>query len=183
MTTSVVFRSLLALGLANLSPVASATHEPLVVVEDQGGSPTRPYYDALDLPARPGAVHSASPPASAASLPDRRYSEADMLPVRSELLAPGPVERRAAELSGLTQPMFLVGDDERSRQWLQQRLPELRRLKAVGVVVRVQSIERLHALRRLAPGVTLSPVSGDDLARRLGLRHYPALLTPTGIEQ
>jgi len=158
-------------------------NEPLVVVEDQGGSPTRPYYDALDLPARPGAVHPASPPASAASAPRRRYSEADMLPVRSELLAPGPVERRAAELSGLTQPMFLVGDDDRSRQWLQQRLPQLRRLKAVGLVVQVQSIARLHALRRLAPDVTLSPASGDDLARRLGLRHYPALLTATGIEQ
>jgi integrating conjugative element protein (TIGR03765 family) len=106
-----------------------------------------------------------------------------MLPVRSELLAAGPVEHHATKLSGLTQPMFLVGDDERSRQWLQQRLPELRRLKAVGLVVQVQSIDRLHALRRLAPGVMLSPVSGDDLARRLGLRRYPVLLTPTGIEQ
>jgi hypothetical protein len=26
-------------------------------------------------------------------------------------------------------------------------------------------------------------VAGDDLAERLGLRHYPALITATGIEQ
>ncbi|MCR3827559.1 MULTISPECIES: DUF2859 domain-containing protein, partial [Pseudomonadota] len=26
-------------------------------------------------------------------------------------------------------------------------------------------------------------VAGDDLADRLGLRHYPALITATGIEQ
>ena len=41
----------------------------------------------------------------------------------------------------------------------------------------------LTALRRLAPGLTLSPASGDDLAQRLGLRHYPVLITSTGIEQ
>ena len=38
-------------------------------------------------------------------------------------------------------------------------------------------------LRRLAPGLTLSPASGDDLAQRLGLRHYPVLITSTGVEQ
>nr|MBF3175129.1 DUF2859 domain-containing protein [Pseudomonas aeruginosa] len=30
---------------------------------------------------------------------------------------------------------------------------------------------------------TLAPASGDDLAQRLGLRHYPVLITATGIEQ
>ena len=38
------------------------------------------------------------------------------------------------------------------------------------------------ALRRLAPGLMLSPISGDDLAQRLGIRHYPVLITATGIE-
>lgn len=106
-----------------------------------------------------------------------------MLPVHSERLSPGAVERRSARLAGLTQPMFLIGDDDLSRQWLQRRLPELSRLNAVGLVVEVQDAEGLHALRRLAPGLPLSPVSGDDLAQRLNLKHYPVLLTPTGIEQ
>jgi hypothetical protein len=35
----------------------------------------------------------------------------------------------------------------------------------------------------LAHGLTLSAVSGDDLAGRLQLQHYPALITSTGIEQ
>lgn len=183
MTTSAVLRSPLPLLLCALSLGASAAHLPLVVVEDQGGSPARPYYDALDLPEQLGATPSGLPPASAAAPSDRRYTEADMLPVRSELLTPGVVERRAVRLPGLTQPMFLVGDDDLSRQWLQRRLPELRRLNAVGLVVDVEGAEDLHALRLLAPGVPLSPVSGDDLARRLHLKHYPVLLMPTGIEQ
>jgi len=54
---------------------------------------------------------------------------------------------------------------------------------AVGLVVNVESLQALNRLRALIPDVPLSPVSGDDLAERLGLRHYPALITSTGIEQ
>jgi integrating conjugative element protein (TIGR03765 family) len=50
------------------------------------------------------------------------------------------------------------------------------------MVVNVSTPEALAALRRLAPGLMLSPVSGDDLAQRLGLQHYPVLITATGIE-
>ena len=56
-------------------------------------------------------------------------------------------------------------------------------MQAVGLVVNVESMAALTALRRLAPGLTLSPASGDDLAQRLGLRHYPVLITSTGVEQ
>ncbi|CAP44551.1 PFL_4695 family integrating conjugative element protein [Bordetella petrii] len=52
-----------------------------------------------------------------------------------------------------------------------------------NLVVNVETVQGLERLRALAPGVPLAPVSGDDLAERLGLRHYPALITATGIEQ
>ena len=109
-------------------------------------------------------------------------AEAAMLPVRSTQLSPGEVQRRVIRAPGLT-ALFLIGDDERSRAWLRQRQAALRELQAVGLVVNVESMAALTALRRLAPGLTLSPVSGDDLAQRLGLRHYPVLITATGVEQ
>ena len=105
-----------------------------------------------------------------------------MLPVRSANLSPGDVPRRVIRAPCLT-PLFLVGDDARSRAWLRQRHAALRELGAVGLVVNVESMAALTALRRLAPGLILSPASGDDLAQRLGLRHYPVLITATGIEQ
>jgi len=49
-------------------------------------------------------------------------------------------------------------------------------------VVKVATPEALAALRRLVPGLMLSPASGDDLAQRLGLKHSPVLITATGIE-
>ncbi len=105
-----------------------------------------------------------------------------MLPVRSARLTPGDEPRRVIRAPGLA-PLFLVGDDDRSRAWLRQRRAALQELRAAGLVVNVATPEALAALRRLAPGLMLAPVSGDDLAQRLGIRHYPVLITTTGIEQ
>lgn len=110
------------------------------------------------------------------------YTEADLLPIRSPSLRPGQVEPRAVSLPGIT-ALFLIGDDSRSHAWLQQRLPDLRRFGAAGLVVNVESAAALQALRKRAPGLTMSPVAGDDLAQRLGLSHYPLLITDTAIEQ
>ncbi|MCY1366925.1 integrating conjugative element protein [compost metagenome] len=114
--------------------------------------------------------------------PVAAVNEASMLPVRSSRLSPGEVARRVLEAPGLP-PFFLVGDDERSRAWLQQRALRLRDLGAVGLVVNISSAESLAALRALAPGLSLAPVAGDDLATRLGLHHYPVLITATSLEQ
>lgn len=78
--------------------------------------------------------------------------------------------------------MFLIGDDARSRVWLREHLSKLRALQAVGFVVQVESEDALQSLRRLAPDLKLVPASGDDLAQRLGLHHYPVLITATAIE-
>ena len=154
----------------------------LIVVDDLGGTPALPYYRALNLPARnsPQALLGSVPVQAPAA--GARYGEADMLPVRSTRLTPGPVEHRAVNLPGLA-PLFLIGDDDRSRTWLRRRLPQLQALRAVGLVVNVSSADALASLRELAPGLILAPSSGDDLGARLRLRHYPLLITATGIEQ
>lgn len=154
---------------------------PLIVVEDRGGTTSAlPYYHALNLQPTDGPV--STPAIQVPQPPARGFSEADMLPVRSALLTPGDVVPRVIQAPGLV-PLFLVGDDDRSHAWLRQHHAALQALGAVGLVVNVTSPADLDALRRQAPGLTLSPVSGDDLAQRLGLRHYPVLITATGIEQ
>lgn len=167
------------LGMASL--MASADDTQLIVVEDRGGVSALLYYQALDLPPMDAPVR---PPMRDEEpvAPTQPFSEADMLPARSALLSPGRVERRSIQAPGLS-PMFLVGDDEHSEAWLRQRAGSLRAIDAVGLVVNVETAEGLARLRELVPGLPLSPASGDDLARRLDLKHYPALITATGIEQ
>ena len=158
---------------------AQTASAPLIVVEDRGGASALPYYQPLNPQPDRATPPAPMPPPRVGRTGD---AEAAMLPVRSTHLSPGDVPRRVIRAPGLT-PLFLIGDDERSRTWLRQRQAALRELHAVGLVVNVESITALTALRRLAPGLTLSPASGDDLAQRLGLRHYPVLITATGIEQ
>jgi integrating conjugative element protein (TIGR03765 family) len=160
-------------------PALAQAVAPLIIVEDRGGISALPYYETLNLQPRA----NKAPPRIQIPQPSTKYSgEADMLPVRSTRISPGEVPRRVIEAPGLT-PFFLVGDDEHSRAWLRQRAQRLHELDAVGLVVNIGSIKALDTLRALAPGLSLAPVPGDDLAERLGLRHYPVLITSTGIEQ
>ena len=169
---------LLCLGVAALA--AHAETRRLIVVEDGGGTSALPYYRALNL--LPSAHDLAALPAPAAPIvPNSPYREADLLPVRSARLTPGPVPRRIIAAPGLM-PTCLIGDDPLSRAWLKRRLPTLRALHAACLVVQISSAAHLRSLRVLAAGIPLVPASGDDIARRLALHHYPVLITATGIE-
>jgi integrating conjugative element protein (TIGR03765 family) len=125
-------------------------------------------------------LHPLSPDKAAPTRPLKR-GEAGMLPVRSARLSPGREMRRALRMPGWMKPVFLIGDDEESRRWLKAHAPRLKAMGAVGLVVQVETVEALARLRALA-GLPLSPVSGDDLAERLNLRHYPVLISAAGIE-
>ncbi|EKT4450919.1 MULTISPECIES: integrating conjugative element protein [Pseudomonas] len=105
-----------------------------------------------------------------------------VLPVYSARLTPGEVPRRALDLTGMV-PLFLVGADAASLAWLAQHAPALKRLGANGLAVEVADVAALQRIQALAPGLAVWPVSGDDIAERLELEHYPVLITPTGLEQ
>ncbi|ORM94895.1 integrating conjugative element protein [Pantoea cypripedii] len=148
----------------------------LTVVGDLGGESTAPLFEAVN--AGPGQTSEGPllppPPAS--------LSLSDMLPVSTPEMSPGPVAARPLNLPGMP-PVFVLGDDPASRQWLQQHAAGLRRLQATGMIISVRDDSGLNALRQLAPGVAMVPVNGGDLARRLALAHYPVLITATGISQ
>jgi integrating conjugative element protein (TIGR03765 family) len=169
-----------AAALANETPTTpGAPASKLTAVADLGGASALPYYRALNLlPSRTEPPVSLPPP----KVPRLKIEEAAFLPVHSAHLAPGPVSRRVIQAPGLT-PFFLAGDDPHSRVWIKEHRDILQRLGAVGFIVQVESAGALASLRQLAHGLTLVPASADDLAHRLDLTHYPALVTATGIEQ
>jgi integrating conjugative element protein (TIGR03765 family) len=168
-----------ALALGCVSGVLA--NEAPVVVADHGGESALPYYRALNLQPRTNGETDAPPTLPEPHLPTSRYSEADMLPVHSTRLSVGAEHARVIAIAGLS-PFFLMGDDATSRAWLLARRDALHALRAVGFIVEVRTAADLQALRALAPNLTLVPASADDLAQRLGIRHYPVLITPTAIE-
>lgn len=115
-------------------------------------------------------------------LPQEAPSQSDVFPVVSKHLSPGFIGARGVDVPGLN-PVFMVGNDSLSRNWLRANKNLLQRLKATGLVVNAASPESLHDLCALADGLILLPVTGDDLADLVELAHYPVLITPTYVEQ
>ncbi|MFJ5440982.1 integrating conjugative element protein [Pectobacterium sp. CHL-2024] len=179
MTTHIKTAYGLLLTLTTVSPLIHAAQPP-IVVEDHGGASALPYYEALNLQAR--SPDTPRPPIAIPPVQVNPVTEADMLPVRSPKLSPGTVARRVIDAPGL-QPFFLIGDDEVSHAWLQRQSILLHERGAIGLVVNAETKDGLTRLRAIAPDLQFAPVAADDLAERLGLRHYPVLITNTGIEQ
>lgn len=164
----------LSLPMLMVSGVCTA----MTVVADFGGIPAAPFYAGIS--AEPADSHSASqmqphPPVGPAGIED-------MLPVPSQL-TPGEVERKAVQLPMLPAPLFIVGDDNRSLAWIQRNQAALHQLQAVGWAVNVRDKAALGRIRAAAPGLGVIPMHIDDFAARVGLKHYPALITRTAVEQ
>jgi len=148
-------------------------HASLTVVADLGGESTTPLFDAI-APRDQDNIPSPDTPVTS--------PEQAVFPVVSQRLHPGSVSSRTLSLPGMT-PLFLLGDDPRSLQWLKQQYTHLVSLNATGLVVSVKTAHHLAWLQQQAPGLTLLPASGDDLAARLQLDAYPVLITDAGLSQ
>lgn len=157
--------------LFGLSVQAAAS---LTVVADLGGESTAPLYEAIQ-------PDDGNTPPSPHPVP-LTFSENAVLPVISPNLHPGPVASRPLSLPGFS-PLFLTGVDPFSLRWLKQHHQALLTLQATGLVVNVATSAQLENLRHQTPGLTLLPVSGEDLAQRLKLDAYPVLITATGLSQ
>ena len=158
-----------------LAPFAQSE---LTVARDQLSDFTRPHFQVARSP-----INNKTQPDRAmhADLPTLA-DEAWILPVRSAHLSPGQIASRALNMPGL-RPFFLVGDDPQSLAWLRQRAAEMQEMGAAGLAVEVADTEALARIRAAAPGITILPVNGNDIATRLQIYHYPVLITATSLGQ
>ena len=165
------------LALVLLLPGFGPARSQLEVIFDNGRTRSlAPYLEALEPgPAKPPATSPATPSLGAAD-------PASLLPIRSPGLSPGPVQARAHARPQL-RPFFMIGADARSRRWLVRHRAHLASIGAVGLLVAADSEQDLRQIAQLARGLAIAPASGSDLARVLGLEHYPVLITASGISQ
>jgi len=150
----------------------------LTVIYDSGHTqPIAPFFEVFE---------SAEGLPKQSPIPTKpRLGAADpkaWLPIQSPGLSPGPVQARAHDRP-FTRPFFLMGSDTRSRQWLQAHRDRLKAIGAVGMLVQAETVDDLRAIARLADGLSILPASGSDIAKALGVSHYPVLISAHGIEQ
>jgi integrating conjugative element protein (TIGR03765 family) len=114
----------------------------------------------------------------------------NLLPIRSPELTPGVVSVGAASQKALSRlalgnarPFFLVGSDALSQRWLGSRKTELLRLGAVGMLIQAETEADVRRIAELGQGLSITPGSATDIAKVLGLVHYPVLISSRGLEQ
>jgi integrating conjugative element protein (TIGR03765 family) len=101
-------------------------------------------------------------------------------PGNSTLPVAFPVVTKSMRSGRLQTPMFVVGDDSLSKQWLAANRQRLQRSGATGLVVNVASIEAFRALRALVPDVPMAPGSVEGLAQQASLSVYPLFVSVDG---
>ena len=139
----------------------------LTVVFDNGQA--RPLSDFL------GPLESDKPdtvPPNSEKSPLGAANVESLLPIRSPGLTPGKITPREHSVP-FAHSFFLIGSDAISERWLTENREALKRMGAVGLLVDASSIEDLHAIANLADGLPITPASGSDIAKALGIRHYP----------
>ena len=167
-------RTLLA-GILALTSVHTGAQLP--VIFDNGQTRTlAPYLETLQK--EPETAPPETPASPAPSTGDLRT----LLPIRSPGLSPGKVAARA-HARPLLRPFFLIGADARSRKWLTRHRVHLRSIGAIGMLVAADSEKDLRQIAALARGLSITPASGADLARVLDIKHYPVLITASGLSQ
>jgi integrating conjugative element protein (TIGR03765 family) len=151
--------------------LAAHAREPLTVIYDSGDTlPLEPY-----LPKR---APQEKPTAQDASrqLPFK-------LPITTPSMQPGKVTVTPKALRYLQRPLFLVGSDQKSRNWLAKKREQLIRIGAVGLLIEAKDRQEIEAVLGIAEGLRLVPASAEGFATKLGLSHYPILLSKEGWEQ
>jgi len=162
----------MALALIPILAVAELT-----VIYDSGDA--QPIAPLLEVFASAGESPRQSPVIETPRL--GAADPASWLPIHSPGLTPGPVQPNTHERP-FARPFFLIGSDAQSRQWLQEHRDRLKAIGAVGMLVQADTLEDLRAIAELAQGLPILPASATDIAKALGITHYPVVITAHGIE-
>ena len=167
---------LTATGLSLLGCAGFAAADP-IVLQDQGPTTSIDRYGipAIALPRQPVPL-----PAQGGNLP----APAPAYPVETPGLSPGafaPFTVNLPQLAG--RPLFIVGSDESSRNWLARHQGRLAQINAAGLLVQAQGPDDYNAMKSLAGALPLAAVNAQELAKTLGLSHYPALVSSGRVEQ
>jgi integrating conjugative element protein (TIGR03765 family) len=102
--------------------------------------------------------------------------------ISSKELTPGSVEKRTINLPDLPKPIFIIGDDDFSMQWLDKYADALRKAGAIGFIVQLKDFDTYKSIKDKYR-LNLFPKNGDALAKKFQVKHYPVLISKNLIEQ
>ena len=166
-----------AVAAAVAAGVCVGADRALVVVHDGGGTvDAAPYVELREI--SDARVAEALVRARAA-LAGLEPGGIDVFPVRPDPLQPASPTR--IRVRGLTAPVFAIGADEASLEWLTAHAGELRERGAPGFVVSCRTEDGFGRIRDFAArlGLSVDPLPGAALAEAFGAVSYPFVAEPS----
>ena len=165
-------RMLVRLSLVALTalPLAAPCADLTVIHDGAGSVPLGTYYGHL--------VAGVDQPGV---LPGTKFPLVSRL--QPGQLANDKVGKGLFEAHWLAHPIFVLGTDILSFKWLQLHRQTLTELGASGLVIEAGSETDFKDLQAFAGGLSLAPVRGDWLERKLisaGITVYPLVVMPDG---
>lgn len=108
-----------------------------------------------------------------------------LFPIRSEQLKPLKLvsRKQANDIQFLKSPIFVIGADRYSLDWLRVNKAELLRFGAVGVVAEAPTMDSFLNMQAMSSPLELLPTGADALAEELKVPAYPILITSSGFYQ
>lgn len=149
----------------------------MIVLEDRGGQPIDKY-----IPKSNDAMVNMNNVRLARANESMLNSQ---FPVVSKSLTVGLVTKDEAsdlkyELA--SNPLFIIGYDPVSINWLKSNKELLTEKGAIGLVVNVETKEQMDQLQAVVgKSVVMQPTHGDSLAEHLKIKHYPFYMDKEGI--
>jgi len=161
-----------------------SSESKLTVLADHGGIPIQNLlYETDDL-----AVGDYVMENNASKLDARQATGAsnpEMYPIRTPSMSVGPISPNEAQnipAIYLTTPVFIIGYDRVSLNWLEQNLDILAERHAMGMLVNVETPEQYRRVQEIAGGrVLIHPLSGEQMSASIQLYHYPAYIDQNGV--
>ncbi|HAT1770913.1 TPA: integrating conjugative element protein [Legionella pneumophila] len=103
------------------------------------------------------------------------------VPAKSKATA-GKVSRKTLDTNLLNMPLFVIGADKASIQWLEQHQEELKSIHATGFITNVNDFETIVALQEKFK-LPLLPVNVDPLLAYIHEQHYPLIIAEGAVWQ
>lgn len=109
----------------------------------------------------------------------------NMLPIHTPEMSPGRLKQAhlARDYAAMSFPVFVIGNDTLSKQWLAGNAPYLKKHKAIGLLIQLDTMAEYDEIKSLGGGLPIIPTYGAQLGQQLQLNRYPFYVDQTGVHQ
>ncbi len=177
METFNLTKIIVVVGIVSLANLVSAdTHEAekhetglkkTRVIHNGQGKPTTAYISKIKIGRSGNALNKSKFPVVTKELSVGRVGEEEATNARYE---------------AAVRPLFIIGYDATSVEWLQSNAEILKEKNAVGYVANVETEEQLSHLNAILDNkVLLLAMNASDIANKLNIKHYPFYMDRNGI--